>query len=640
MRPAYANSKTERGRMSGLFQELRRRKVFRVAGAYGVVGWLLAQIAATLESAVGLPDWFDGMVVSLLLIGFPIAVILAWAFDLTPEGVRLTADVAAQDGDTPATRTAPGYLLAGGLAVLIAAGIAVWRLLPSQESVPAAAPEVTRPEIIAGQPATAVDSAAAASIAVLPFADLSQEGDQTYFSDGIAEEILNALANVQGLSVASRTSSFAFRDRDGAGIPAIAAELKVRHVLEGSVRKAGASLRITAQLIDATNDRHLWSQSYDRPLTTDNVFAIQEEIAGAIVAALGGVMGMPGTALPTVEVVKSTADLSAYDLYLRSRALYQRREHMEEADALVARAIERDPAFADAWALRAAIRSLYNEYVPNPVPYEENESRVDDYAARALALDSDNARAIAARANFRMVSLSTRQQRQDIGAAIADLERAVTLDPRDSSAMNWLGQAYTLVGNTPRALEVFAACAAFDPLFGPCAENHYDSLVVHGRYDEAWAEYQQVLAKGMVVSGWVNFFLLARLEQKAAFMLASNHPAWLPEWRRHDELYEAFRHIDEDHRELLADLLTFASSRPKRGLISYNMLLIPLGGFDVRPSPEHLWAPDYAAYRRSPQFKAFIRGTGIHAYWHEHGFPLQCRPIGPQSDDTGDFACD
>jgi TolB-like protein/Tfp pilus assembly protein PilF len=499
------------------------------------------------------------------------------------------------------------------------------------------------PERAATQAESMADAgaAAAASIAVLPFADLSPEGDQEYFSDGIAEEILNALANVEGLEVASRTSSFAFRDRESAGVPAIAAELKVRHVLEGSVRKAGASLRITAQLIDAENDRHLWSEAYDRPLTAENVFAIQEEIAGAIVTALGDVIGTAGAAAPAVEVATSTTDMSAYDLYLQARALYQRRENLEEAEALLEQAVERDPSFADAWALRAATWSLFTEFVQTNISYEDNERLVDDYAERALALNPDNARAIAARANFRLVAAwNLRRRQNDLGAVLADLERAVALDPRDSSAMNWLGMAYAIVGDSGQALDAFAACTSFDPLFGPCAENYYDLLIVHGRYDEAWAQYQNVLSKGIVVSGWTNFSLLAHFDQKAAFMQATNHPSWLRGWRRHGELYEAFKRPNEDHSELLSDLEEFVRSQPQRGVNSIGILLIPIGGFDAPPFAVNLWAPDHAAYRRSPQFKAFIRDAGIYEYWRKHGFPPQCTPVGPQTAESGDFECD
>ncbi|MEX0645270.1 MAG: hypothetical protein WD076_08165, partial [Parvularculaceae bacterium] len=605
-----------------LFAELRRRNVFRVAAVYAVVAWLLVQVVVAIKGPLSLPVWTDTLVIVLFAIGFPIAIILAWAFEMTPEGMKLTKNVPEGESIAPKTGRKLDYIIIGGLA-LVGAMIVVDRMMPEKAAVAGATSEVNADAAPSG-----------ASIAVLPFADLSPDSDQGYFSDGIAEEILNALANVDGLDVASRTSSFAFKDRGTARVPEIAAELKVRHVLEGSVRKAGASLRITAQLIDAENDRHLWSETYDRPLTAENVFAIQEEIAGAIVAALSGVMGTAGGA-PAVEIAKSTTDISAYDLYLKARALYQRRDNLEEAEALLGVAVERDPNFADAWALRAATMSLFKEYVVTDRPYEEFGKLVDAYADRALALNPDNARAIAARANFRMTAAWNLDLKHDIGGIVADLKRAVALDPRDSSATNWLGMIYAQVGESDEAVETFAACTAFDPFFGPCAENYYDLLVAQGRYDEAFAQYQQVLAKGIVVSGWTNFSMLAHFDQKAAFMQATNHAAWLPGWRRHEDLYEAFKRPGEDHSELILDLKEYLGAHPNRGVNASGILLIPIGGFDATPFANNLWAPDHARYRRSPQFKTYIRESGVYDYWRKHRFPPQCRAVGKD-----DFACE
>lgn len=612
--------------MNGFFSELRRRNVVRVAGVYAVVGWLLTQVSSTLENAIGLPAWFDGMVVALLLIGFPIALVFAWAFELTPEGVKLTADVPEGESIAPKTGRKLDYVIIGGLA-LVGAMIVADRMTPSFE---------TR---LAGAPQGADGAPSPASIAVLPFADLSPAKDQEYFSDGIAEEILNVLAKIEGLEVASRTSSFAFKGQGTLGVPAIAADLKVRHVLEGSVRKSGETLRITAQLIDAKDDRHLWSETFDRPLTAENVFAVQDEIAAAIVAALGDAMQMP-TAAADVAVAKSTTDLSAYDLYLKARGFYQSRENIEEAEALLAEAVERDPNFADAWALRAATFSLFKEYVLTDRSYEDIGKLVDAYADRALALNPDNARAIAARANFRLTSTWGLALKYDISAILADLTRAVALDPRDSSAVNWLGMTRLLVGDTDAAMKTFEACAAFDPYFGPCAENYYDTLIVQGRYEEAFAQYQQVLAKGIVVSGWTNFSMLAHFNEKAAFLQATNHPAWLPDWRRHEELYEAFKRPDDNHADLIADIKEYLRVNPRRGLNTLSLLLIPIGDHDATPYPLTLWAPDNARFRRSLQFKAYIRATGVHDYWRAHGFPPQCKPIAAKDGGKDDFECE
>jgi TolB-like protein len=189
-----------------------------------------------------------------------------------------------------------------------------------------------------------------ASIAVLPFADLSPDNDQSHFSDGIAEEILNVLVHIDSLKVASRTSAFGFKGQQALGIPLIAERLKVRHILEGSVRKSGDTVRITAQLIDAKTDGHLWSETFDRKLTTENIFAAQDEIAGAIVKQLGLLIGDPGAGRAAVKVTAESMD--AYEIYLKAQGLFHIRseKNLPEIIELYAQAVAIDPEFAEAWA--------------------------------------------------------------------------------------------------------------------------------------------------------------------------------------------------------------------------------------------------------------------------------------------------
>ncbi len=289
--------------MSNIFSELKRRNVFRVAGVYAVVGWVLAQISTTLEEALGLPAWFDALIVALLLLGLPVAIVFAWAFEMTPNGVVRTESVPEGESITADTGHKLDYAIVAGLILLIA--MVVWQKTGSDAVVADSAPV----DAVAQVADTKAD---AASIAVLPFADLSPQGDQEYFSDGISEEILNVLVAVDGLEVTSRTSSFQFKGGE-LGIPAIAKLLNVRHVVEGSVRKSGETIRVTAQLIDAANDKHLWSQTYDRPLSVENIFSIQDEIAKAIVGALSQTLGVGS--LEPVRVSATTSNLSAYELY-------------------------------------------------------------------------------------------------------------------------------------------------------------------------------------------------------------------------------------------------------------------------------------------------------------------------------------
>ena len=241
-----------------LIEELKRRNVFKVATAYAIAGWLIIQVVTIIEAPLALPDWFDTMVIVLLGIGFPLALIFAWAFELTPDGIKKSVEVEQQ----VSIRSQTGKKLNGlTTAILIAA---VVFLLVERVFF---APHAMQEEIAE---LTTLPTPEAASIAVLPFADMSAEGDQEYFSDGLSEELLNALAKLKKIKVAGRTSSFKFKG-ENQNLSVIASELGVNHILEGSVRKAGGRVRITAQLVQARDGFHMWSQSYDRELTTTNI---------------------------------------------------------------------------------------------------------------------------------------------------------------------------------------------------------------------------------------------------------------------------------------------------------------------------------------------------------------------------------
>jgi adenylate cyclase len=279
-----------------LIAELKRRKVFKVGAAYLIVGWLLIQVAATIAPQLNLPEWSPRLITFVILLGFPIAILLAWVLDLTPDGIKLDA---APIGNKRI------FVI---VAILLALSIGwYWRGRHAQDTL-------------------GVD---ARSVAVLPFINMSGDKDNEYFSDGISEEILNVLARTPELRVAARTSSFSFKGGNKE-VPEIAKELNVRMVLEGSVRKQGERVRITAQLIDASSGYHVWSQTYDRDLK--DIFAIQDEIAQAIASELKVKLADAVTGATTSP---DTADLVAYDLYLKGLALWQARgeSNLHAADA-------------------------------------------------------------------------------------------------------------------------------------------------------------------------------------------------------------------------------------------------------------------------------------------------------------------
>ena len=599
--------------MQKFLSELQRRKVLRVASAYVVAGWVILQVALSLEDAMKLPDWFSTMIISLLIIGFPIAVIVSWFFEFTPEGIKRTVPSGEVARFKPQTAD---FALAAAL-VLVLAAVVVQLATP-----PAAVTTATAPK---AEPAVST-----ASIAVLPFADLSPGKDQEYFSDGMSEEILNVLAKVKGLHVASRTSSFQFKGRE-IGVPEIAKQLKVRHVVEGSVRKAGETLRITAQLIDTQSDRHLWSETFDRPLTADNIFAIQDEIARAIAKALNQTMG--GGIPVEVTVAPATDNLTAYDLFLQARPLFLARADLDKAENLLIRAVEQDPNYANAWELRAALQSLMEEYGYSSASQAEIDQRTIEFANRALAINPRSSTSIAVLAKQKMNAAQFQRQRGDYAAIISEYERALGFNPRDASALNWLGLAYGEVGDLKASLANFSKCLEYEPYYGPCCINQIVTLAAMGRDAEALAAYRAALNAGMM-KAVSTFTSLARTGQELPFKASTNSPSVLFGWRRHDELYEAYRHPERTYPELIADIQRFNEKTKQMTQSDLAALLVPIGAFDLNPIAVEMWDSSAAGYRRSTQFKTRTKNFGVYDYWRKRGFPPQCKPVG-----NDDFAC-
>jgi TolB-like protein/Tfp pilus assembly protein PilF len=602
-----------------LLGELKRRNVFRVAGVYVVVGWLLAQVATTLEEAIGLPTWFDGLIVALLIIGLPIAVIFAWAFELTPEGVVRTEAVPEDQSITANTGRKLDVAIIVGLALLGA--MIVWQQLSGTPGPSADVQAIAESEPLDDM-----------SIAVLPFDDLSPAGDQEYFSDGISEEILNVLVGVDGLDVTSRTSSFQFKDRE-LGIPEIAAQLKVRHVLEGSVRKSGSTIRVTAQLIDSSNDKHLWSDTYDRPLTAENVFEIQDDIANAIVAALSDALGV-GRIEP-VHVEITTRNLDAYELFLQAMPKFHNRVDLDVADELLARAVELDPGFSQAWEVRAALQLLARDYGYVDTTREESQQRAIEYADRAIQLEPDSATAIAVVAHIKQVQARRLLGRHEIAGIIASYDRALAIQPRNAEALTWRGLTFVLVGDLQSALADFETCIRYEPYYRPCVENHYTVLSVLGDDEAANAAFFEALNTSSAKIEFAYFPSLARTGNEQAFKMAMNAHFMLRGWRRHDELWQAYLDPAQDHSELIESINDYLAANNEGLLEIAEFVVQPIGMGWRTPEILVVWDPMMRRYRQGPEFKHFIRESGVFDYWREAGFPPQCRPLGED-----DFECD
>ena len=488
----------------------------------------------------------------------------------------------------------------------------------------------SQPEDGSGAVAAPKGPPPAASIAVLPFADLSAEKDQQYFSDGIAEEILNVLARIDGLKVASRTSAFQFRSA-AAGIPAIAGELGVRHVLEGSVRKAGNRVRITAQLIDASTDARLWSETFDRTLTAEDLFAIQDEIAAATVAALrtklGGALAESAPAAPV-----RTTKVEAYELFLEARAFFQARRDLGAADGLLARAIDIDPKFADALAIRAAIHQFGGEYGERFDDERAARATGRALAEKALAIDEANSLAIAVLALSHIFDHMEGISKEPFEKIFANFKRALELDPADSNALNWLGLAYSFVGNHEKAVENFTRCVEADPAQAACRANLAAAQLSLGRPQAANAVVDAAVDAGVIALNPVMLCALADLRRREAFLFqAVNAPA-LRGWRKFGALYDAINHPGDEHRALAAELEGFLDET-EASMRAYA-LLNAIGDYGRPLLGTQHWTPAMRGYRRSPEFKAHATASGLPDYWRKHGFPPQCKAVG-----SDDFEC-
>ncbi|MEJ2514784.1 MAG: hypothetical protein P8102_06100 [Gammaproteobacteria bacterium] len=442
-----------------LWGELKRRNVIRMAVLYVVAAWLLLQVADVGMSVLELPDWTGKLVFFLLALGFPLVLIFSWIYELTPEGIKRESLVDRSQSATGQTGRRLN-ILTSALAALALLALAADRMLPERmpdaSSVPAAevaAPAADTSQAEVPEPEVADTGAAPAhSVAVLPFVNMSDDRENEYFADGLAEEVLNLLAGIEGLNVAARTSSFTFKNTN-LKLPDIARELNVGTVLEGSVRRAGNKVRVTAQLIKASDGYHLWSETYDRELT--DIFAIQSDIAAHVADAmeatlLGRDRGLekPGTSSP-----------EAYDAYLRGVYLANQGggdETWQAALAAFRSATALDPDYAPAWAgAGLALEHLVGHGVIQPV---DGWPMVREVLDRAEALDPDLPETLILRAA--LVGAVDYQWREGLELT----RRAVELRPGDASLLRQLSSIAGRLGFAEEAIRAAKRAVELDPL--------------------------------------------------------------------------------------------------------------------------------------------------------------------------------
>ena len=462
-----------------LLTELKRRNVIRMAGLYLVGAWLITQVADTVLPMFGAPEWIARSIVLVLAIGFIPAIIFSWVFELTPEGLKRDADVPDAQSIAPQTaRKMERSILVLFAIALVFFGFDKFYLAPKRE---AALVVITSQTVKAETLASSKTAISEKSIAVLPFVDMSQGKDQEYFSDGLAETTLDMLSRVPDLKVISRTSSFAFKGK-AIDVREIGKKLGVAHILEGSVQQSGNTLRITAQLIRASDGAHLWSKQYDRKMA--DIFKIQDEVATEVVNAIQGV-------LPAADqqrmIGQNTGNVVAYQEYLKGIALLPDRKvnDMRKAVTHFERAIELDPSYARAYAMASIALGLLGEYTADS---PEMLSRRDRYTERSLELSPDLGEAHIAQA-IRLTGLG------NLAGAQKAYQRGIELAPSYSSGYQWYGELlFYEIGDSKQGLQMFERAVSLDPLSPVVMLTYNGALANLGRLDEAFASNTKLLA--------------------------------------------------------------------------------------------------------------------------------------------------
>ena len=461
-------------KVGSLYREMRRRGVLQSAAVYVVGAWVLLQVAITLFPGAGIPDSAIRFVFLGTVLGFPLVMVFGWMYDIGAKGITRTPSAQQLDSeDSSPLRRLDHFLLSGLAALAITLVLSVSALVVSQVDTVVTVADV--------RPVAEVQPAAENSIAVLPFVNMSEDPSGEYLGDGIAEELLNELANLTTLHVAARTSSFYFKGKNET-VPAIAKQLGVRTVLEGSVRRSGDRIRITAQLINAANGFHLWSETFDREV--GDIFAIQEEIAGAITGALKVKVLSKELSRPAAV---NTESFDAYDYYLLGQYHRDKRnpEALEKSIELFKQALNVDDRFALGYAALAS-SYLYQAYYSDLSP-ERVIELTNPLVEKSLELDPRLAKAHAVRASVRSLV-------GDYAAADVGYKKALELQPNYSAAWSSLGFSLVRQSRLEEAAEAYSRSESLDPLNASLQYNIGALMMLTGRYEAGLAALRKVIA--------------------------------------------------------------------------------------------------------------------------------------------------
>ena len=616
-----------------LFAELKRRNVIRMAGLYLVGAWLLVQIASTLFPAFGVPGWALRGLVIVLALGFVPAIVFAWVFEMTPDGLKRDEEVAPGQSIAPQTAQRMNRLLVALLLLAVVYfGFDKFVLAPKREvALVAHTAQAVKAETLSSTNTT--DNRA--SIAVLPFVNMSTDAENGFFADGISEELLNVLAGVQGLKVASRTSAFSFKGKD-TPIPEIARQLGVQHVLEGSVRKQGQRVRITAQLIQAGTDAHLWSETYDRDL--DDIFKVQEEIAQAITKELEGILGKRD-----VAVAASTDNLDAYQSFLKGRARFNQRDDLLAAVDDLSSAVKADPDFAEAWVYLAATWFVApGYYTESQVKIAQAKAASRVALARAAALVPKHPMVLALRA-------SLLEENGDFIGELALLEETSRISAQHSSPALWRGLLLLRAGYVDEAIAVLEQAQEMDPLAG--INNGYLAIAYLslGRHAKAEETARKALSQGWASALFVIVYdLAARGEHKRAVAIWDKliAPSAPKENVRQMATARALL-LNPGNRESVRALRDSGMAFGAEFSIAIDRfdLLFDLAEQVQKMNPEDrrrqwwmrsAWLPSTLALREDPRFFAIAEDLGMVRLWEARGYPQGCKRVSAANGDRLD----
>ena len=591
--------------------EIKRRRVGKVAIAYGAVAWAVTEAASVVLPALHVPEWAMTFLVIFLLVGFPIAMVLAWVFDVSATGIERTEPL---PGAPPQLqfRTRAAF----GVAVLLAmAGLGY--LLYERGLGRAEA---------AGSPS---------SIAVMPFTNLSGDASKDYFSDGMSEELLNLLARIPGLKVAARTSAFAFKGKN-VDIREVGKELGVETVLEGSVRQSGDQVRITAQLIDTGSGFHIWSETYDRRMA--DIFLVQDEIAQAIVAKLKIELAPREQQLAQRDKAP-TQDVEAYEFYLQARAIWKRRgeDNLKRAIELYQAALARDPAFARAHAGLASAYVVLPGYSREDGDSEKFLQMAEQSARQALALDPKIGEAHAVLAQLNSI-------RGNLLDAESGFFFAISLEPNEPTPHHWYSVLLHKVGRQDAALEQASRAYELDPSSPVLAANLANTYLMRG--DDEQALRFAMLARELGVSSSVSEGVEAtvaihRRQWDEAKRLLAAQESLPSEFRplvgdfvdaiadpaRRPALVAVFRSVDPKiatQEDLLMPYLQLQQYDLVYRILNQALDRDPMSwskGWDMM----HAWSVDGTAFRRDPRFAKLAERMDLVDYWKQYGYPDSCR---------------